>query len=156
MHHLKDDDLEEVRGSEMLQEKLKDGIVLCKLINTLQPGIIPKINESKQPFKQMENINNFLSACEKYGCKRGDLFQTVSLYEGVNMPEVLNGIFALGRKATQKGAVGIGPKESEENKRNFSEAKLREGDSHIGLQAGYNKGASQAGQNFGKTRSILD
>ena len=157
MHHLKDfDDLEEVRGAEMLQEKLKDGIVLCKLMNVLQPNSIPKISDSQQPFKQMENINNFLSACEAYGCKRGDLFQTVSLYDGINMAEVLNGIFALGRKANQKGVRGIGPKESEQNKRNFSEEKLREGNSHIGLQAGYNKGASQAGQNFGKTRSILD
>ena len=140
----------------MLQEKLKDGILLCKLMNAIQPNSITKINESKQPFKQMENINNFLSACEAYGCKRGDLFQTVSLYDGINMPEVLNGIFALGRKANQKGIRGIGPKESDQNKRNFSEEKLRAGDGHIGLQAGYSKGASQAGQNFGKTRAILD
>ena len=156
MHHLKNDDLEEIRGAEMLHEKLKDGIILCKLINALQPGIIPKINESKQPFKQMENINNFLSACETYGCKRGDLFQTVSLYEAVNMPEVLNGIFALGRKAGQKGAIGIGPKESQANKREFTDEQLRAGEGVIGLQMGSNKGASQAGQNFGKTRAIID
>ena len=39
----------------------------------------------------------------------------------------------------------------------FSEEENRQGrDAQIGLQAGYNEGASQAGQNFGKKRSIID
>lgn len=46
---------------------------------------------------------------------------------------------------------------SAENKREFSEELLREGrDGHIGLQAGSNKGATQAGINMGKPRSIND
>lgn len=49
----------------------------------------------------------------------------------------------------------LGPKPAEENLRNFSEEVLRAGDKIIGLQAGSNKGASQAGQNFGATRKIL-
>ncbi|XP_066930532.1 muscle-specific protein 20-like [Clytia hemisphaerica] len=156
MHHVKDCDLEDVRGAESLQAKLKDGKILCQLINAIEPGSVKKINESEIAFKQMENIDNFLKACENYGCKKVDLFQTVSLYDGINMAEVLTTLFALGRKVSQKGKRGIGPKESEENKRNFTEEQLREGNSHIGLQAGWNKGASQAGQNFGKTRAILD
>ena len=50
----------------------------------------------------------------------------------------------------------LGPAESTENKREFSEETLRAGEAVIGLQAGSNKGASQAGQNFGKSRSIMD
>ena len=39
-------------------------------------------------FKQMENINNFLEACEAIGCKKTDLFQTVDLYESTNPNQV--------------------------------------------------------------------
>jgi len=49
----------------------------------------------------------------------------------------------------------LGPKPSEENKRDFTEMQLRAGEGVIGLQAGQNKGATQAGQNFGNTRKIL-
>lgn len=37
----------------------------------------------------MENISNFLSFCERFGLKRSDLFQTVDLYEGQNIPQVI-------------------------------------------------------------------
>ena len=72
--------------------------------------------------------------------------------------KVINGILALGRKAQAIGYDGpvLGPSESTENKREFSEEQLRAGEGIIGLQAGSNKGASQAGQNFGKTRAIID
>lgn len=46
----------------------------------------------------MENIANFLTAAEKYGCNRGDLFQSVYLQDGQNMPAVVGGIHALGRR----------------------------------------------------------
>jgi len=137
---------------------LKDGVVLCKLMNAIKPGSVKKINDSKMAFKQMENTNNFLDGCEKIGCNKLDLFQTVDLYEGQNVPQVINGIFALGRKARSIGYAGphLGPEEATENKREFTEEQLRAGESVIGLQAGSNKGASQAGQNFGKTRAIID
>lgn len=49
----------------------------------------------------------------------------------------------------------LGPKPSEECKREFSEDVLKAGQSIIGLQAGSNKGATQAGQNIGASRKIL-
>lgn len=49
----------------------------------------------------------------------------------------------------------LGPKPSDENKREFSQETLRAGESIIGLQAGQNKGASQAGQNMGAGRKII-
>ena len=50
----------------------------------------------------------------------------------------------------------LGPEEATANKREFSEEQLRAGEGVIGLQAGSNMGASQAGQKFGKTRAIID
>ena len=52
--------------------------------------------------------------------------------------------------------TGFGPKESTGNKREFTEEQLAQGKNIIGLQMGSNKGASQAGQNFGKSRMIVD
>uniref|UniRef100_A0A8C0E8M1 Transgelin 2 n=1 Tax=Bubo bubo TaxID=30461 RepID=A0A8C0E8M1_BUBBB len=48
------------------------------------------------------------------------------------------------------------PKKSQENRRVFSEDKLKEGQSVIGLQMGTNRGASQAGMTgYGMPRQIL-
>lgn len=104
----------------------------------------------------MENIGNFLDAVYKFGVAKNDMFQTVDLYEGVNMPQVITGIHSLGRKAGTKGFKGLGPKESAKNERSFTEEQRRAGDGLIGLQMGSNKGANQSGQNFGKTRAIID
>jgi len=143
---------------EEFAKKLKDGTILCKVLNCISPGAVKKINTGTMSFKQMENINNFLSGCEALGCKKMDLFQTVDLYEAQNIPQVVNGIIALGRKAQTIGYEGpaLGPAESTENKREFTEEQMSAGKNVIGLQAGTNKCASQAGQNFGKTRSIMD
>jgi len=141
-----------------VQTPLKDGVLLCHVINTIKPGSVKKINTNKMAFKQMENIGSFLNACEAIGMKKIDLFQTVDLYEANNIPQVINAIYALGRKAQTVGFDGpmLGPEEATENKREFTDDQLRAGEGIIGLQAGSNKGASQAGQNFGKTRAIID
>jgi hypothetical protein len=131
--------------SGTFHDALKDGLYLCKLINVLQPGSVPKVNSSKMAFKMMENIGNFLAACERYGLTKQDLFQTVDLYEAENMPQVVNGIHALGRKAKKNGKPGLGPDESTANKRQFDEDQLKAGKGIIGLQMGTNRGASQAG-----------
>lgn len=36
---------------------LRDGIILCKLMNRLQPGIISKINVSGGDYKMMDNLS---------------------------------------------------------------------------------------------------
>lgn len=79
------------------EEVLKDGIILCKLIQKLMPGSVPKINTSGGQFKFMENINHFQTACRRYGVPDVDVFQTVDLYEKRNIPAVTQCIMALGR-----------------------------------------------------------
>lgn len=60
---------------------LKNGQLLCKLMNTIKPGSIRKIETSNMPFKQMENISNFLKAARTVGIAEYELFETVDLYE---------------------------------------------------------------------------
>ncbi|XP_005111388.1 myophilin [Aplysia californica] len=143
-------------GVDQFQAALKDGIILCNLLNKIKPGAIKKTNTSKMPFLQMENISKFLEGCEALGVSKTDLFQTVDLFDKVNMVQVINGIYALGRKAQKIGYPGptLGAKEADSNPRNFSAEKLNAGQGVIGLQMGTNKGASQTGMSFGRSRSI--
>lgn len=140
------------------EDSLRDGILLCKLMNKLQPGIITKINTSGGDYKMMDNISQFQKACVKYGVPDVDLFQTVDLWDKKNIAHVTMTIFAVGRTAYRHPewrGPWLGPRPSEENKREWSEEQLRAGETVIGLQAGSNRGATQAGQNFGATRKIL-
>jgi len=135
-------------------EVLGDGYILCCLMKSL--GETFKYKREKLAFKKMETINTFLSAIDKYGVVKNDSFQTVDLYERQNLNQVIQTISALGRKAQSKGQSGIGPKESERQSREWTEEQLKAGQNVIGLQMGTNKGASQAGQSFGKQRMIID
>ncbi|XP_052797167.1 myophilin-like [Mya arenaria] len=150
-------------GEEKFQAALKDGVLLCELMNTLKPGAIKKIHRvasgSFKQFRDMENIENFLNAIVAYGVAVTDKFGTANLTDRNNgMAIVLNCIHAVGRAAQKNGFEGptLGPKESQYNPRNFDEETLHAGQKMIGLQYGYTQGASQKGMNFGKTRSITD
>ncbi|XP_053857374.1 protein turtle homolog A-like isoform X2 [Vidua macroura] len=152
-------------GRDGFQQWLKDGTVLCRLINSLHPrgqAPVAKIQASAMAFKQMEQISQFLQAAERYGIAATDIFQTVDLWEGKNMACVQRTLMNLGSLAVAKGdGLFVGdpnwfPKKSQENRRVFSEDKLKEGQSVIGLQMGTNRGASQAGMTgYGMPRQIL-
>lgn len=51
---------EKLQG-ETIIEGLKSGVALCKLVNALKPGTIPKINKMKQAFFQVswESLPDF-------------------------------------------------------------------------------------------------
>jgi len=134
---------------------LKDGVVLCNLANALKPGSISKITQTSMAFKQMENINHFLSFAGENGVPKNELFQTVDLFEKQDPNSVLICLFSLARKAAKFGKPTLGPKEGEGEKRTWSPEQLRAGEGVIGLQAGSNKGATQSGQSFGNSRHII-
>merc|ERR1712168_1615412 len=158
--------IEEVIGSKLEMEVkdqvdfgtvLKDGSVLCQLINAISPGSVKKINTMKAPFKQRENIEMFLKGCEAYGLKAQDLFQVNDLYENKNLYMIVDNLFLLGGHAQKNGFTGpaLGVKVANENKREFDDSVLKAGQSVIGLQYGSNKGASQAGMTaYGTGRQI--
>ncbi|KAI8440237.1 hypothetical protein MSG28_001616 [Choristoneura fumiferana] len=135
--------------SEAFEDVLKDGTVLCQLINKLKPGSVNKINTSG---------GHFQAAIRAYGVADIDVFQTVDLWEKKDIAQVVSTLYALGRETYRHpewSGPYLGPKPSEECKRDFSEEVLKAGQTIVGLQAGSNKGATQAGQNMGAGRKIL-
>jgi len=102
----------------------------------------------------MENINNFLAVATTLGVPSQEQFQTVDLWERQNLNSVVICLQSLGRKASNFGKPGIGPKEATKNVRNFTDEQLKQGDAVISLQYGSNKGATQSGINFGNTRHM--
>lgn len=83
-------------------EVLKDGVILCKLTNAIQPGTIKKTNESKMAFKCMENISAFLEAAKTFGVPNQETFQSVDLWERQNLNSVVICLQSLGRKVRNK------------------------------------------------------
>lgn len=150
-------DFAQVKDQNDFAELLRDGVLLCELINKLQPGAVKKINTMKAPFKQRENIELYLKGCESYGLKTQDLFQVNDLYESKNLYMIVDNLYCLGGMAQKNGYNGpvIGVKVASENKREFDEQVLKAGQAIIGLQYGSNKGASQAGMTaYGTGRQI--
>ncbi|OAD59718.1 Myophilin [Eufriesea mexicana] len=135
-------------------ETLRDGVLLCKLVNDIKEGSVKKINKTNLAFKCMENINAFLEAARMLGVPAQETFQTVDLWERQNLNSVVICLQSLGRKAGNYGKPSIGPKEADKNIRNFTEEQLRAGQGVISLQYGSNKGANQSGINFGNTRHM--
>jgi len=140
--------------SDNFYELLRDGTLLCRLVNRLQDGAVKRINTSTMAFKCMENINNFLLAVTSFGVTTSEQFQTVDLWEKQNLSAVVICLQALARKGSKFGVMNIGPKESTKTPRNFSEEQLRGGEKVISLQYGSNKGANQSGLNMGNTRHM--
>nr|XP_055144373.1 calponin-2-like isoform X2 [Symphalangus syndactylus] len=129
------------------QKGLKDGTILCTLMNKLQPGSVPKINHSMQNWHQLENLSNFIKAMASYGMNPVDLFQANDLFESGNMTQAKT-------KGLQSG-VDIGVKYSEKQEWNFDDATMKAGQCVIGLQMGTNKCASQSDMTAHGTRRHL-
>ncbi|KAM4530551.1 calponin-1 [Odontesthes bonariensis] len=155
--------IEDVTGKrigENFMESLKDGVLLCELINVLQPGSVRKVNGSSQNWHQMENIGNFVRAITEYGLKPHDLFEANDLFENCNHTQVQSTLIALAGMAKSKGfhsKYDLGVKYAEKHQRRFAPEKLREGRNIIGLQMGTNKLASQKGMtSYGTRRHLYD
>ncbi|WUR04771.1 calponin transgelin [Vairimorpha necatrix] len=118
---------------------LKDGTVLCRLLNkTCGYNIIYK--KSPQLFVQRENICAFINGLKKYGILEYELFQTVDLFEEKNLKQVSISLYALSRQLQVKKEFPgpfIGPKLAEKQKIEFSQAVLDKGKYGFNLQIGY-------------------
>jgi len=92
-----------------IQDHLKDGVVLCKLINKLNAFAGKDATTFKakatSSFVAMANIENFNNAAKDFGVPQTALFQTPDLYEGRKGPllNVINCLNQLGFVANSKG-----------------------------------------------------
>uniref|UniRef100_A0A8C3CI44 Calponin n=1 Tax=Cairina moschata TaxID=8855 RepID=A0A8C3CI44_CAIMO len=136
------------RIGDNFMDGLKDGVILCELINKLQPGSVQKVNDPVQNWHKLENIGNFLRAITRYGVKPHDIFEANDLFENTNHTQA---------KTKGNNVGGLGVKYAEKQQRRFHPEKLREGRNIIGLQMGTNKFASQQGMTaYGTRRHLYD
>uniref|UniRef100_A0A8C8DVY9 Rho guanine nucleotide exchange factor (GEF) 7a n=1 Tax=Oryzias sinensis TaxID=183150 RepID=A0A8C8DVY9_9TELE len=86
-----------------LQSSLKDGVVLCRLLERLNPGATEKIYpEPKNDGECLSNIKEFLKGCTSF---RVEPFEASDLLLGLNFSKVLNSLVALNKVTAD---IGVG------------------------------------------------
>ncbi|EPR78325.1 Calponin/transgelin [Spraguea lophii 42_110] len=142
--------MEAILGEELtdpnFEENLRDGVVLCKFMNNIEPSSC-KYKISKGPFIQRENISSFLSAARSMGVPEYELFQTIDLLEMSNFKQVIICLYSLSRQLQKNKKFGgpfIGPKLATQNKAVFSEEQLAEADASISGTMGEYKNFSNS------------
>ncbi|KXJ22199.1 calponin-1 [Exaiptasia diaphana] len=104
-------------------DALDDGVILCRVMNEVEPGAIKKYHsgDKMKDAKRQENIFLFIDACQKspFNCLPVDMFDPADLYERKNMGKVVNAIQAFVRKAHKydKTVPLFGPRQHEPNER---------------------------------------
>ncbi|KAJ6581497.1 hypothetical protein B0H19DRAFT_927936 [Mycena capillaripes] len=74
----------EDRERRLFTEALRDGFVLCQLMNKLRSGSIVRPDSRDDGFVRTSNITKFLAACSSYGLPNEDLFQRDDLIEATS------------------------------------------------------------------------
>uniref|UniRef100_A0A8C3AIM4 Osteoclast-stimulating factor 1 n=1 Tax=Cyclopterus lumpus TaxID=8103 RepID=A0A8C3AIM4_CYCLU len=78
-----------------LQTSLKDGVVLCRLLERLSPGSTEKIyQEPKNDGECLSNIKEFLKGCTSF---RVEPFEASDLLLGLNFSKVLSSLVSLNK-----------------------------------------------------------
>ncbi|XP_051982295.1 LIM and calponin homology domains-containing protein 1-like [Xyrauchen texanus] len=60
---------------------LENGILLCKLLSSIKPGLVKKINRLPTPIAGLDNLTLFLRGCEELGLKGSQLFDPGDLQD---------------------------------------------------------------------------
>eukprot|EP01091_Cochliopodium_minus_P017197 TRINITY_DN6672_c0_g1_i2.p1 TRINITY_DN6672_c0_g1~~TRINITY_DN6672_c0_g1_i2.p1 ORF type:complete len:236 (-),score=73.61 TRINITY_DN6672_c0_g1_i2:406-1014(-) len=113
--------IEEVIGGKLKDKNdlgisLKDGVILCTLVNKIKPGTIKTFNTTRlMPLMERDNIQLYLKACWTLGVSEGNFFMVGDLHDQKSMNQVVQNIAALSRLAPSLGFKGrtIGPSEGE-------------------------------------------
>ncbi|VDM34202.1 unnamed protein product [Hydatigera taeniaeformis] len=155
--------------SEDFYRYLKSGLVLGYLMACLKPDEISRFGAnmwkvSDKPIfetnRQRERIGAFINFCQEMGVGSASAFQTDQLYEMTNLPQVVICLSQLGVEAQAKpgynGPEGYWVHRHTENKRNFTDEQLKQGESVMRLQMAYTGGATASGVSFGARRNVTD
>ncbi|CAL8331013.1 unnamed protein product [Lota lota] len=93
-----------------LAQALRDGVLLCQLLNNLLPHSVNLKEINLRPlmsqFLCLKNIRTFLGACqEKFHLRKSELFEAFDLFDVRNFAKVLDTLSLLSRSfiAVQKG-----------------------------------------------------
>ncbi|XP_071447669.1 protein vav isoform X2 [Hetaerina americana] len=95
---------------------LRDGVLLCNLLNTLEPGCIDMKEVNQKPqmaqFLCLRNIKIFLHTCQTvFGIKESDIFEPSMLFDLSDFLKVLNTLSKLSNcpKVQRKNIPGFAP-----------------------------------------------
>ncbi|KAL5853916.1 hypothetical protein ACOSQ3_009034 [Xanthoceras sorbifolium] len=110
-------DLPAQPSEEEFRLGLRSGIILCNVLNKLQPGAVPKVVEGPcdsviipdgaalSAFQYFENVRNFLVAVEELGLPT---FEASDLEQGGKSARIINCVLALKSYSEWKEAGGHG------------------------------------------------
>lgn len=150
-----------------LLESLKDGRLLCALVNKTFGDSTIRYKQSGMAFIQMENIEKFLNFCKAQGVAQDELFQTVDLYEEKDPYQVVIALQSFSRMLNDKfpGKYPLmGPSISKKHERPKVPAKPKHlvvgqgGVPWSSIEYGYMNGSNQKteGVVFGVRRDIVN
>jgi len=94
--------LGETFQEETFQEALKNGVRLCNALNLVYPQSIPKVNKGSVDFQKIENVGNYVKACGRLGFNKSNLFETNDLWDGKNLPKVVENVYELAHFGSRK------------------------------------------------------
>ncbi|KAG9317305.1 ras GTPase-activating protein [Chiua virens] len=94
-------------GVVEMEEGLRNGVVLAKLVRAFQGGqVVRRIYESKSSkldFRHSDNINYFFHFVREVGLPECFIFELTDLYEKKNLPKVIYCIHALSHLLARRG-----------------------------------------------------
>ncbi|KAH3763406.1 hypothetical protein Pelo_4740 [Pelomyxa schiedti] len=87
-----------------LYQSLRNGAVLCEVVNIIRPGIIKRYNPNpKHRLHEVENIQLYLIATRELSVDSSSGFIPSDLNERRDMAQVMQNVCALSRRAHQLG-----------------------------------------------------
>ncbi|KAI7850692.1 kinase-like domain-containing protein [Circinella umbellata] len=96
-----DDDHNTCIEVDHLHDELKDGVLLCNLVNKLRPGTIKHVGQRDLSFIKMDNITRFLQGARQLGLNDSQLFETIDLFEAKDIPAVIHTILVIAQMYTK-------------------------------------------------------
>ncbi|XP_030630575.1 guanine nucleotide exchange factor VAV3b [Chanos chanos] len=105
-----------------LAQTLRDGVLLCQLLNNLRPSTINLTEINLRPqmsqFLCLKNIRTFLSACcDVFGMRKNELFEAFDLFDVRDFGKVIDALSKLSHTTIAQQA-GIRPFPTEESTEN--------------------------------------